>query len=1202
MRKLIFLAVILLLLAQAARAQETVFIPNCGGDNDTARIATLITRIGSNTGTIRLPYKDGTRCAVNSITFPENITLDNTDGTGLQRNAGAVVTILGPIVNPIGKPLFFGPGTTNLTGNTHIGTAGQALLSAGDGTTLWGAGGGGGGGSVLTVFGRDGAVTAQTGDYTWQQIDKAISDIGEITIRDASRLSNGITGSGPIVLQNSPTLIAPTLGAAAATTINKVTITPPSTSATLTIADGKTASFANTLAFSGTDTKSLTLTGSLAIGADTAISGGGAILLGGFTGTMPTTGTFALGANTLSVTSSNNTATSLHTHAVSSSSNPGAAASLLATNTSGFLQLTRLGIGTTPTQPLEVAGNVFINNPTANLFMRDTSTGWQASSSTVVNPLAGNSVRSVPFTSGVDGWNVTASGDAEFNNVRVRGEIAASVFKFSEITATAGTLGVFKSASTLVFDTTSPTIGGTDNFEADNSDAGGSLFQVNDRLRFKGWTGTGVADIWYTVTAVTNNGATSTYSATMEAGSAGTTLQAGMAIVDYGPSGTGFITLSADGTVGASPNLTMATHLGSPWSSFTNLLRMGNLNQSYGYATDIYGLGIGQHGVAGQTWLTIEQTNGFRIGNNVTQLAQWDTLGNITVGQVAVGASNTFISAGQFRIRNNTTTRLLLDTDGSGFLANTLISWDSNGNLTVAGNATIAGWSITSNEIKSGTGATTVALNTASTGADDIRIYAGSATAGSAPFRVTESGALTASNATISGAITATSGSFTGSITAATGTIGGWTINSDRLSSGATHIASNFDIPGGQVAWFGKQSNNLQGWYLRDAAGRSLGGLVGGASPALPFMAAHDATFYRVVIGGLDETFNGGPSVNSMGMKAWNSSGDNFLEFSDSRNWISGWDITTTGFISGSGASRVGLDTTVTGGDDVRIYAGSSTLASAPFRVTEAGAVTASNANITGAITATSGSLSNLSISGLLTMSGASSAITIGTTPPTSASAGTGIWLDRTGLYGLLSDVEQVKLDAATGAITAGAGNVTINASGIKLQEGIGNANTIKWVTTAQPNASYGSVYARKLSSTADVMHVTLQSEFSPTANDTAVTDLILDSNNSNVRDTSLWLRKYGVNHSTKPDHGYATLIASNGVTIVRGPFPYTFAEAGASAALDVQSTTGVFFPPRMTTTQRDALSPTPADGGMFYNTTTGKFQGRAAGAWVDLH
>lgn len=48
----------------------------------------------------------------------------------------------------------------------------------------------------------------------------------------------GTTGTGAQVLQTSPTLITPVLGVAAATTVNKVTITAPATGSTLTIPDG----------------------------------------------------------------------------------------------------------------------------------------------------------------------------------------------------------------------------------------------------------------------------------------------------------------------------------------------------------------------------------------------------------------------------------------------------------------------------------------------------------------------------------------------------------------------------------------------------------------------------------------------------------------------------------------------------------------------------------------------------------------------------------------------------------------------------------------------------------------------------------------------------------------------------------------------------------------------------------------------------
>jgi hypothetical protein len=90
------------------------------------------------------------------------------------------------------------------------------------------------------------------------------------------------------------------------------------------------------------------------------------------------------------------------------------------------------------------------------------------------------------------------------------------------------------------------------------------------------------------------------------------------------------------------------------------------------------------------------------------------------------------------------------------------------------------------------------------------------------------------------------------------------------------------------------------------------------------------------------------------------------------------------------------------------------------------------------------------------TMSGASSAIAIGTTPPTSASAGTGIWLDRTGMYGLAANVVQAKFDAATGAITAGAGNVALNVSGICLTFDT-NGGSIKWFDTLG-GTSFGNI------------------------------------------------------------------------------------------------------------------------------------------------
>lgn len=56
-----------------------------------------------------------------------------------------------------------------------------------------------------------------------------------------------------------------------------------------------------------------------------------------------------------------------------------------------------------------------------------------------------------------------------------------------------------------------------------------------------------------------------------------------------------------------------------------------------------------------------------------------------------------------------------------------------------------------------------------------------------------------------------------------------------------------------------------------------------------------------------------------------------------------------------------------------------------------------------------------------------------------------------------------------------------------------------------------------------------------------------------------------------------------------------------ASAVLSVNSTTKGFAPPRMTTTQRNAIS-TPGAGLMIYNTSTNKLQVYNGSTWQDLH
>lgn len=131
----------------------------------------------------------------------------------------------------------------------------------------------------------------------------------------------------------------------------------------------------------------------------------------------------------------------------------------------------------------------------------------------------------------------------------------------------------------------------------------------------------------------------------------------------------------------------------------------------------------------------------------------------------------------------------------------------SQGYITATG-GTIGGWTLGEKRLYSGTGTNYVALDSGTSGVD-YAIWAGNATAGSAPFRVTRAGAVTATSGKIgnwnisSGAIKYNDNIYLGSdgnvkfgskfsvntsgeITATGGTIGGWSIGNNSL-----HTASN---------------------------------------------------------------------------------------------------------------------------------------------------------------------------------------------------------------------------------------------------------------------------------------------------------------------------------------------------------------------------------------------------------------------------
>jgi hypothetical protein len=652
---------------------------------------------------------------------------------------------------------------------------------------------------------------------------------------------------GPSITQRHtvPAVASDTLALVAASqaltnkTYNGLTV--PATTGTFSLANGKTLTVQHTL--------------TLAAASD------------GLTLTVPATGTAAIGAGTLSAASANNVATATHTHAITSSSNPGAAASLLASNASGYLQLERLGIGLAPTHRLTVGGDVFINNPTANLYFVDTSTGFTSSSSTVMTPLNNNHLRTTNYFSGLTGWNVAATGDAEFNNVTVRGAIRAAILLYNAVLTTSGTRLTTKSAAKLRNTITiSPSaVYNSSGFTVDVDDlegiahAASQVFAVDDSIRIKdGLSG----DTWFKVLSASDQDTFWRYVFVIVAGSVGVTYNPGIGVINYGQAGDGFIIETAD--MANAPYIQMATHNGLASGAGGGVgalpqLRIGNLNGSYGYATNVYGFGAGQYGASSKTWITVEQTNGIRIGNNTTTLAQWSIGGNITVGRVAAGESNVFISSGALDLRVNTTPRIHLASDGSGYVANSSIAWDTSGNLTVTGNAAIGGWTINASNMSSGG----IVLAAHATAASN-KIYVGTGTFNNAntAFYVDGSGRMSLKDklswdgttltinggGTFSGALSAATGTFSGSLSAATGTFSGTLTASTIVTSVFTTGHSN---PGTAATFGGTTTAGVLPLYaLNGAPGLGFNAYLDGLSIPHYGLGGPAARLYLTATGG----------------------------------------------------------------------------------------------------------------------------------------------------------------------------------------------------------------------------------------------------------------------------------------------------------------------------------------------------------------
>jgi hypothetical protein len=95
-----------------------------------------------------------------------------------------------------------------------------------------------------------------------------LSAFASTTSTELASVISGITGSGNLVFDTSPSFTTPTLGVATASTINKLTFTQPLSGATLTLANGSTlatsGAYGITLTSTGTTNVTLPTSGTLA--------------------------------------------------------------------------------------------------------------------------------------------------------------------------------------------------------------------------------------------------------------------------------------------------------------------------------------------------------------------------------------------------------------------------------------------------------------------------------------------------------------------------------------------------------------------------------------------------------------------------------------------------------------------------------------------------------------------------------------------------------------------------------------------------------------------------------------------------------------------------------------------------------------------------------------------------------------------------
>lgn len=227
-----------------------------GGTGLTSWTTGDIPYFSAGTSLSKLAIGAGSTVLTSSGSAPQWTSLASLSiGTATNLAGGAAGSL--PYQTAPGTTTFLSIGTASQvlrvnSGATALEYVNQSALSVGSATTATT--------STNIAGGSAGAIAynSASGTTTFLGIGSA-SQVLQVNSGATAPEWVSSTGTGNVVRATSPTLVTPTLGAATATTINKLTITAPASSATLTIADGKTFAANATLTLAGTDGTTMTM-------------------------------------------------------------------------------------------------------------------------------------------------------------------------------------------------------------------------------------------------------------------------------------------------------------------------------------------------------------------------------------------------------------------------------------------------------------------------------------------------------------------------------------------------------------------------------------------------------------------------------------------------------------------------------------------------------------------------------------------------------------------------------------------------------------------------------------------------------------------------------------------------------------------------------------------------------------------------------